>query len=153
MCLKNDIIRRDLNEKLEELEIELLDESILKTDIETAKLEIQEIIDTAQCAIDNLSKCDFGGDKIISSVKTSQEGYQNITKYYEEYHLLCRSATEEIEEEIRLLKQNIINLPTNCGVCQECNPKLYEGTTVTLSNNSNIEKNNNKNGAQREVKL
>ena len=139
MCLKNDIIRRDLNEKLEELEIELLDESILKTDIETAKLEIQEIIDTAQCAIDNLSKCDFGGDKIISSVKTSQEGYQNITKYY--------------EEEIRLLKQNIINLPTNCGVCQECNPKLYEGTTVTLSNNSNIEKNNNKNGAQREVKL
>ena len=144
MCFKNDMIRRDLYKKIIELETELSNEGILETDIKMAKLEIQEIIDTAQCAIDNLSKCDYGGDKIISSVKTSQEGYQNIKKYCEEYHLLCRSAKEEIKEEIILLRQNANDLPINCGLCQECNPKLYEGTAVTLSDNSNINKNNDK---------
>ena len=153
MCFKNDIIRENLHSQLVSLYEEEIYEGSFFFEIKQTKAEIEEIINLAQNAINNLSNCDFGGDKIISAVRKSQEGYKNKLDYYEEYLTLCRNAREEILEEKELIEQQIRNLPKNCGVCQECNPELYEGTTVTLSNNSKINKNNNKNDAQREVRL
>ena len=120
MCSVNDKIRRDYDNKIVDLKKEYENENNKLLDLEQAKDELQQLVDAAQCAINNLSECDFGGDKILSSVTTSQQGYQERMDYYDEYMIKCRNAMDEISDEIEKVTSLRNNLSINCGSCSEC---------------------------------
>lgn len=122
MCAVNDRKRAEYNELITQLEEECTNEINKLQDIEFAKKEVHELINEAQCAIDNLSECDLGTDGILNAVKISQKGYYNKSDYYDEYMIKCKAAIEAI----KLEKANMIRvrdaLPKNCGSCSECCP-------------------------------
>lgn len=120
MCSINDQIRRDCDIKIENLREELKNEERKLYDIQKAKGELQQIIDEAQCAINNLGDCNFGGDTIISSVITSQQGYLDRVDYYDEYVIKIEKAKKEIKLEIEEKTRFRNQLPINCGICNEC---------------------------------
>lgn len=120
MCRTNDKIRQIYSEQIANLKKEYANENSKLEDIERAKKETKQLIDEAQRAINYLGECDLGGDKVIDSVKKSQQGYKERKNYYDEYIIKCKKAIEEINTE----KQELIRvrnlLPTNCGFCSEC---------------------------------
>lgn len=132
MCAVNDAKRMEYDTKINELKIELNNEKNKLDDLRQAKYEIQQIIDSAQCAIDNLENCDFGGDKILSSIITSQRGYEERQDYYDEYYKLCSDAIEVITEELDQTIAIRDSIPINCGSCEECNPPTLSGLSNAL---------------------
>lgn len=122
MCAVNDKIRSDYDAKIVNLNAECKIEESKLLDLGESKGELQQLVDEAQCAINNLENCDFGGDKIISSVITSQKGYQERIDYYDEYIIKCKAAIDTINEEIDTITKLRDALPINCGTCSECNP-------------------------------
>lgn len=122
MCAVNDRKRSEYNVQIANLNAECEVEDSKLLDLEESKGELQQLVNEAQCAINNLGNCDFGGDKIISSVITSQKGYQERIDYYDEYIIKCRIAIDSINEEIDRIIQIRDELPTNCGSCSECSP-------------------------------
>lgn len=120
MCIVNDTKRREYASTIERLKLEYERECFKSEDICRAKSELQEIIDIAQCAIRNLKQCDFGGTKVLSSVTTSQKGYQDRMKFYIDYLSKCEHAKEEITSEIENFNRLINSLPQNCGYCAQC---------------------------------
>lgn len=128
MCAVNDSIRAGYRAEKANLESELEVEVEKKEHLEQKKEEVQQLIDEAQCAIDNLGNCNFGGDRIISSVRTSQTGYKERMDYYDEFILKCQAAIEEIETDIANKQAQINNLPVNCGSCLECCPPVPSPT-------------------------
>lgn len=124
MCAVNDAIRASLSSQITELQNEYNTENAKLEDINNAKTEVNQLIDNAQCAINNLSNCNFGGDEIITCVRTSQKGYFNKIDYYDEYILKCKNAMELINEEKNKLISERNALPINCGACPECCPPV-----------------------------
>lgn len=122
MCAVNDRKRSEYDAQIANLNTECEVEESKLLDLDESKGELQQLVDEAQCAINNLGNCDFGGDKIISSVITSQKGYQERIDYYDEYIIKCKEAIEAINEEIDKITKLRDALPTDCGSCSECNP-------------------------------
>ena len=122
MCAVNDAKRSEYNAQIANLNAELKNENQKKNAIIIARGEIQSAINLSQCAIDNISECDFGGDKILSSIKTSQQGYKDKEDYYDKYLIDCEKAINQILSEISQLTILRDSLPKDCGVCSECNP-------------------------------
>jgi len=123
MCWVNDKKRSDYDEQIGVLNDEYKNEEEKLADIKKAKGEIQQAVNMCDCVKDNMAKCDFGGDKILSSITTSQLGYKNKENFYDEYKLKCEEAMEQIEAEKLEIKALRDSLPKNCGDCDECNPK------------------------------
>lgn len=122
MCARNDAIRKKYNEKYQILQAEHNNESDKFCDVERAKRDLQKLIDHAQGVIDQISKCNFGGDKVLSSIKTSQQGYQERMDYYNNYLEKIKEAMTKIGNEKNEAYRSMISVPRNCGVCSECNP-------------------------------
>lgn len=122
MCRVNDAIRQEYQTQIENLQNEWNNEDAKLKDLEESKEELGMLVSEAQCAIDNLSNCDFGGTKVLDSVKTSQQGYQDRIDYYDKYIMECKNAMEtiEIEKNAAIAAKNA--LPVNCGYCEECLP-------------------------------
>jgi len=124
MCAVNDAKRKEYDNQIRILDEEYDNEKEKLDDIERARGEVQSAIELAQCVVDNISLCDFGGDKILSSIETSQQGYKDKEDYYDEYVIKCNEAISEIMSEINDLKALKSALPVNCGSCNECNPPV-----------------------------
>ena len=128
MCAVNDAIRKQYDEKIRQLNLELDNEENKRNDLDRAKGEVQQLVDKSQCVIDNISQCDFGGDKILSSIKTSQQGYNERIDFYDDYLIKCKNAIDQITKEINETTELRNSLPKNCGVCSECCPPVKENT-------------------------
>ena len=133
MCAVNDAIRARLSSQITTLQKEQDTENAKLEDINNAKSEVNQLIDNAQCAINNLGNCNFGTDEIITSTKISQKGYYNKIDYYDEYISKCKKAIELINEEKNQLISERNALPINCGACSECCPPI-ESTKKGVNN-------------------
>lgn len=122
MCSVNDAKRQQYQTQIDNLQREWDNEDAILKDLQESKEELDLLVSEADCAIDNLSNCDFGGTKILDSVRTSQKGYQDRIKYYEEYILKCQEAKTAIDKEKTAAINAMNALPLDCGVCYECNP-------------------------------
>lgn len=122
MCRVNDAKRAACDREISALKNEQSIEYSKLKDIGNAKAEVEQLINKAQCAIDNLADCNFGTREIDHAVETSKEGYLLKKDYYEEYALKCQQAINTIETEInnKVAERNAI--PQNCGSCKECCP-------------------------------
>ena len=120
MCKVNDEKRAGYTADIKDLQAELENENAILADLKESKKEIQKLVDEAQKAIDYLENCNFGGDKIISSVVTSHKGYKDRMAYYDEYIAKCETAIFEINDDITRITKLKDNLPKNCGYCNEC---------------------------------
>lgn len=122
MCAVNDAKRSEYDAQIANLSAEYENEEKKKEAIIIARGEIQSAIKLSQCVIDNMSECDFGGDKILSSIETSQQGYKDKEDYYDEYLIKCENAMNQILSEKNELVSLRNSLPKDCGSCSECNP-------------------------------
>lgn len=114
--------RQDCLNKINSLNLELVNENKMLENLNKAKGELQNLVNEAQCAIDNLGNCDFGGTKILDSVTTSQQGYQDRMNYYDDYIIKCSAAIKGIEQDLTAAHNLLASLPVPCGVCIECCP-------------------------------
>ena len=124
MCRNNDIKREKYNTDISKLREEYLEEYYKIAEIKIAKEEVNILVNKAQCAINNLSDCDFGSNDIISSAQISQKGYYKKLDYYDEYESKCETAMKEIDIEFEKLVNLRNSLPKNCGYCSECTAQL-----------------------------
>lgn len=122
MCAVNDAKRAEYNAKITSLEAEKTNEENKLKDIERAKGELVQLVDKADCAINNIAECDFGGNNILNSVTLSKNGYNDRINYYDEYALKVTEAVNTIENEIAANVAARDALPENCGSCSECRP-------------------------------
>lgn len=122
MCSVNDAKRKACDDAIANYRNELTNETTKLENLEKARGETQELVNEAQCAVDNLKNCSFGGTKILDSVKLSQQGYQERIDYYDQYIINCKNAINDIKLDIRnkIFERN--NIPINCGACFECVP-------------------------------
>lgn len=123
MCAVNDAKRAEYDTKIKSLKAEYDNEKNKLDALKKATGELKQLVDAAQCTIDNISECNFGGDKILSSVTTSQQGYNARVDYYEEYTVKCKTAMEAIEKEIEQTTALRNAVPKDCGICDECKPQ------------------------------
>ena len=130
MCTVNDNIRKEYTNKIEKLNIELESEIKKRSDINKAYIETQQLINNAQCVIDNISECNFSGDVILSSIKTSNQGYNERIDFYSKYYIECHKAVEQINKEINETTVFRDTLPENCGVCDDCIPSSNPNNSV-----------------------
>lgn len=135
MCV-NEGPREACRQKIEQLTAERLNEIEKRKDLVRAKGEIQQLLDEAKCAIDNLSNCDFGGTKILDSVTTSQQGYQERMDYYDKYIIECDRALECILFEEKEAIAEMATYPVPCGSCYECCPPEDNTNGVRGSGNT-----------------
>jgi len=124
MCRVNDQKRNEYTNQINNLTIEYEAEEAKLIDLKKAKNEVQQLVEEAQCVINNIGDCDLGGDAIMSSITTSQRGYLDRIDYYDEYTIKCKNTQESISEEINVLTRLASELPANCGSCEECNPPI-----------------------------
>ena len=124
MCAVNDAKRQQYEQQIQQLKSELDNEENKRNDLDRAKSEVQQLVDKSQCVIDNISQCDFGGDKILSSIKTSQQGYNERIDFYDDYLIKCKNAINQITKEISETTELKNSLPKNCGACSECCPPV-----------------------------
>jgi DNA repair exonuclease SbcCD ATPase subunit len=122
MCTYNAIKRNTYVEELMKLQEELKDERDILSDIELALSEVNNLINLEAEALEYIKECDFGGDKIASSITRSQKGYKDAVEYYDRYIGKSQKAILEIEEEMEAITELVRNLPENCGYCSECSP-------------------------------
>ena len=122
MCKVNDLKRQEYQTKIDNLQKEWDNEKAKFDDLEESKEELGMLVNEAQCAIDNLSNCDFGGTKVLDSVITSQQGYRERIDYYDKYIIECKNVMETIEKERDRAIADKNALPLNCGFCEECLP-------------------------------
>jgi len=125
MCV-NEGPRADCKERITNLGIELENEQKKRKDIVRARDEINQLLDEADCAINNLGNCDFGGTRILDSVEKSRQGYRDRKNYYEDYIVNCNNAIENILHERTQALAELANYPVPCGVCYECAPPLED---------------------------
>ena len=127
MCSYNEKKRKKYKNQILLLNKELTEERARLSDLESAYAEVNNLITLEDKALNYLNQCNFGGDKIVSSLKMSQKGYRDYVLYYEGYMKKCKKAILEIEDEIVAFTDLAENIPTNCGCCSECMPTLYIG--------------------------
>ena len=120
MCKYNDEIRNNYNTKIEKLKLEKTSEENKRSDINRACQEIRQMLNNTQCVINNISECSFGGYKILSSIKLSDQGYNERNDFYSEYYIKCQNAIEQINKEINETTLLRDTLPKNCGKCSQC---------------------------------
>ena len=139
MCSYNDNIRREFEDQINQLTVDYNWFEEKRNDIRRAIFELQNMVEYSSCTINNISECNFGGDKIISAIQTSQLGYTNRKQYYEEYLKYCMEIMEDIREKKTNLSIKKAVLPKNCGNCSECvQPVTYTtfNSNLIISNDT-----------------
>lgn len=126
MCAVNDEKRKRYDDKINNLKEEYIDEENKLNDLKKATEELHQLVDAAQCTIDNISDCNFGGNKILSSITISQKGYMGREDYYADYMKKCKKAMSDIKDEIRKNTKLRNALSVDCGVCDECKKKRQQ---------------------------
>lgn len=140
MCKVNDEKIAGYDIDINNLILDFEDEKAKLKDLVESKEELKKLVEESQHSIDYLENCNFGGDKIISSIKTSQKGYIERMAYYDEYIIKCEAAIREIDNDINEKTMLRNSLFRNCGYCDECISLLSdidvsEGDLGNLENN------------------
>lgn len=120
MCKVTEANKAKLKSLIEQTKEEIEQEEENLKELQESKEELQELIDGTECVLDNMDKCNFGGEVIYTSMDLNHSGYQERMDYYDEYIEKVENMILLLKDELQEMEQRLSEIPDNCGMCSEC---------------------------------
>lgn len=136
MCKVTEANKAELKSLIEQTKEEIKQEEENLKELQESKEELQELIDGTECVLNNMDKCNFGGEIIYTSMDLNHSGYQDRMDYYNEYIEKVETMISLLKEELQEMRKKLSEIPDNCGTCFECRNRFNISIPGSGSGNS-----------------